>query len=469
MSSISLLPGPHASESEILLCARALRGKTLRDLLPEGFEIPKSNKGSVGNLIETYGFGIANNSISGPDFIDARIELKILPLKKQGNGYSVKERTKICSINYKELPNETWGSSHAKNKLDKVLFVFYQHHDDKRLAKIVGHDLYILPKEDEQIFQEDWEKVHSYVQDGKAHELSESISTYLAASRSGSGGKDDNGLPKDLTDQYVESSPKALKRAFSLKSSYTNQIFKEKIQGQSYTNLSEINISGSPVQITEQVLQALHKFEGVTLSDFAAQHGISLKGGKGQASRIVRLALGLNAKGANVREFEKLGISFKTIPIHSKTKVPFEAMSFPAIKFRELADTPFYESEFSEQLSHIIFIPIERDDKSSRGEGERIGKAVSWQPLAAEWAVIEKEYEAYRDFFIQLVRLVDNGQVAEAKLFWEEHFIRASATEIIHMRPHAGNAMDLDLSLSEVEKCKYSFWIGRNLIKNHLL
>ena len=126
------LPGPYGSLKDILKSAERIKGKALKDFVPSDIEIKKRNKGSVGNLIETYGFGIENNGIAEPDFIKESIELKILPLEKSGNTLKIKERTKICSINYKTLPLETWSESHARSKLKKILFIFTIHHNDPR-------------------------------------------------------------------------------------------------------------------------------------------------------------------------------------------------------------------------------------------------------------------------------------------------------------------------------------------------
>ena len=109
------------SESEVIARAKSLKGKTIDDLL--NGQIFDKGKGAIGNIIERNGFGIANNNDAAPDFKNLGIELKIFPLKKLAKGdLTAKERTKICSINYKTLIDENWKSSHARNKLNKILF-----------------------------------------------------------------------------------------------------------------------------------------------------------------------------------------------------------------------------------------------------------------------------------------------------------------------------------------------------------
>ena len=112
-------------EHSIIERARLLKGKTL-DIILEKSPLPQdivnaSNKGRVGNLIEKHWFGIENNSYAEPDFKTAGIELKVSPIKElKSTSLVVKERTKICRINYVELIKEEWISSHAKNKLNKI-------------------------------------------------------------------------------------------------------------------------------------------------------------------------------------------------------------------------------------------------------------------------------------------------------------------------------------------------------------
>ncbi|QKQ23884.1 hypothetical protein HUE58_01500 [Candidatus Ruthia endofausta] len=130
------------NESTILTRAFSLIGKSFEDISnlsqhPQG-EINNKNKGNTDNFIEQHWFGIKNNSTPGLDLLEAGIELKACPLKLSNKTLVVKERTKICSINYLALINETWAKSHVKRKLKKVLFVFYKYNNNNwRKQKII--------------------------------------------------------------------------------------------------------------------------------------------------------------------------------------------------------------------------------------------------------------------------------------------------------------------------------------------
>ena len=73
------------NRQEIEIIAKSAIGKSLNDILNEEIvtiEDKETNKGSFGQLIEKYLFGMDNNSDSEPDFMQAGIELKVTPYKK---------------------------------------------------------------------------------------------------------------------------------------------------------------------------------------------------------------------------------------------------------------------------------------------------------------------------------------------------------------------------------------------------
>ena len=120
-----------ASEEEIVAKARGLRGKRLGDIPEATFEALTggTGRGEVGHAIEAF-FGIPQNSLAMPDFPGARIELKVVPLRRTGRGLGVKERTVISLIDYMTLIEETWDKASVRKKL-KILFVFFEHIDEQ--------------------------------------------------------------------------------------------------------------------------------------------------------------------------------------------------------------------------------------------------------------------------------------------------------------------------------------------------
>ena len=76
---------------------------------------------------------------------------------------------------------------------------------------------------DYEVIKNDWELIHNYINDGKAHELSESLTTYLSPCTKGASAK------SVRTQPY--SNIKAKQRAFSLKSGYMTSILRKYILG----------------------------------------------------------------------------------------------------------------------------------------------------------------------------------------------------------------------------------------------
>jgi len=458
-------PKPYQNAEAVINQAKSLKGKTLREIIPAGYKLNKRNKGAVGNLIESYGFGIPNNSLAEPDFFEAGIELKVLPLVRKKNGFGIKERTKVCAINYQTLPDETWENSHARAKLEKVLFVFYHYNENALDSKVLDCELFELGS-DEDVLEKDWWNVVECVRAGRAHELSESMSHYLAASRSGSGGTDKYGNARDLTYQYQKQEPKALRRAFSLKPSFTTQIYQEFTKKKKFSSLEGVNFDLGLAGIVDFALHKLWAFQGMTLVEFAVATGLKLNKGKANAAQLIRTALGLKGSHKNVREFARLGLSFKVVPVHTESKKPFEAMSFPYTRFLDIVHYDFMDVGLLDDLSNLIIIPLERTNRKDRGEGERIGKAFFWTPDNTEIDLIEKEYNEYQKVLAKVsAEILENANIRKAQEIWLRDWIQASDTQIVHMRPHARDSNDLDPSLPELGVCKYSFWLNQTFLQ----
>ena len=154
--------------ASIVKYANKFVGKTINNIIissPYANIFKTKDKGSVGKIIEKHWFDIEPNNSPEPDFDKVGIELKIIPLIKQNKKIAVKERTKICSINYKKLILETWDKSHAQEKLNKVLFIYYLY--DKNNIKnslIKKIDLWELNQgNNELIIKYDWLNVQQKV------------------------------------------------------------------------------------------------------------------------------------------------------------------------------------------------------------------------------------------------------------------------------------------------------------------
>ena len=144
----------------------------------------KKRKGGLGELIEECFFHYECNSDSQPDFDKAGCELKVTPYKQNKNGsYSAKERLVITMINYMDVVNETFETSHLWNKSKLILLIYYlwQPNVDRLQYKINYSKLFTPPEQDIKIIRNDFNIILNKIKKGLAHELSGSDTMYLEA------------------------------------------------------------------------------------------------------------------------------------------------------------------------------------------------------------------------------------------------------------------------------------------------
>jgi DNA mismatch repair endonuclease MutH len=459
----------------IINYANKLVGKTIKDVLntsKDKVEVNIKNKGSIGTLLEKYWFGIEPNSSPLPDFDKVGVELKIIPLIKQKTKISVKERTKVCSIDYKKLIHETWDKSHVKEKLNKVLFIYYLYDKDDILqSKIYKIDLWKLNENNNEfIIKIDWLNVQKKVCDGYAHELSESISKVLSASRSGSGGKDKFGKEKDLVIQPNQIFEKeALKRAFSLKQSFTNQRWNElkKVKYESIIDSLDIQDFN---KFETAILNKINSFENKSLNELSDIFDLDLTNrSKNKEATIVKKAIGFNSVKSKIKEFEQLGIIVKTINVNKNSNMPFEGISFPAMKLIEFEEEVWEESTFKGMINKILFIPIYKYKKDVGLEEKYLGKSFFWTPSEDE-KLIENEWMKYQQEVIEgkaKVTKVSNNSKRGYKEITE--LSKESETEIIHIRPHGRDADDRDIDSLGNSLVKQSFWFNKKFMQKLLV
>jgi DNA mismatch repair endonuclease MutH len=453
------------SEKHLLEKAHELKGKLISDLI-KGNHLQDIGKGAIGNIIERDGFGVANNNDARPDFPHLGIELKVLPLKKNTDGkLSVKERTKICSINYQELIDETWVDSHARGKLQKILFVFYVHDASNLLnCQIVDHFLFELEHSEEPLIRSDWKRTQERVREGFAHELSESENVILAASRSGAGKLPPHQWPRQPNARYAE---RARQRAFSLKPSFTRTIWHELRTNKQLDRISEKHPYSDIAELDTIITRELNAWKGKKLSEFIENKGLEMSRSKNAAASILRSALGYKKGSDPLREIEQLGLMVKTTPCRKSDLYPFESMSFP---YQPLADIllekRFDESEFYTYLQGFIFIPLIREDRNDMKPSRVIfGKSFIWRPSKSDLLAIQKEWE-------KVHQIITDGVIVK-RVPWNNrkghittnNLLKESESEYIHMRPHGRDSDDIDKSMPELNISKQCFWFNKKLLQ----
>ena len=215
----------YKTEEELLTKAKQAEGMTFRDIDQTGRINNERAKGHLGQIIEESFFGYEVNSEKEADFANLGVELKVTPIKKNKNGtISAKERLVLNIINYHEEVQRKFETSSFWQKNAKLLLMFYLWTPGLKRAdyKLIKSYLHTYPEEDLAIIEQDWKIIVEKIREGRAHELSEADTNYLAASTKGAS-------KKSLRTQPFSDEP-AMQRAFSLKQSYMTALVRNIIR-----------------------------------------------------------------------------------------------------------------------------------------------------------------------------------------------------------------------------------------------
>jgi DNA mismatch repair protein MutH len=452
----------HTDEESIMARARLLKGKTLgfisenspyeKDLLK------KTNKGKVGNFIEKHWFGIPNNSRPEPDFAEAGIELKVCSINKN-KGRTVKWNQKICSINYFTLHDEEWISSHTKLKINKVLFVYYLSDDVENPWSsqiVLDVDLWEL-KPNEEVIVPEWESAKNKVRKGLAHKLTIAGCKYLGANTSGT---------SRLVPQPVTKYQKLAKeRSFYFQRSFVD-INWQKVR-KSESIIESLNLS-SMSYFESSIKDAINLYQGKTLGEIAHLHGIKVPSGKAAVPTILKLAIGFKSVKSKIKEFDKLGILVKTIPIKKTDNYPYEAVSFPKFVIKELIQEEWNSSSLSTYFKKILFIPVSREKRKGISIENRIlEKAFFWSPTFEELRIIQDEWLNYKkqaSSKLLIKKVPINSKKGKGYKEVITNLSNESDTKIIHVRPHGQNSDDRDEDSFGTSVIKQSFWLNKDFL-----
>lgn len=430
-------------------------GKTIGELMKEMDQKASGNKAKVGYAWESW-FGVESNSDAQPDLPAANIELKATGVKETKNGPSAKERLVLNIINYVEEYDKFFETSSfwKKNRYLELGFYEYIKDVDWKEWKILKSVLFTYPIKDLLIIKNDWEKIHTYIKTGKAHELSEGLTMYLGACTKGAN-------RDSLRMQHPSlNAPKAKQRAYSLKSGYMTYLLRDYVFGES----EDINIRINPFELNEafEPFETDYSDECIVkdikvLENSSLENYILNKLNRYRGKSITELAklfqiypnkLGLYPKAINAmlasrmldiygdlgktEEFFKANVQVKTIRISNKNKIR-ENMSFPAFKFKELVIESWEDSYLRGLLdSTKFFFVVFKED--SKGDYYFQGGKFWSMPEHQIETIVKEVWQDTREKIRKGVHLkFSNNQVSN-------NFIKTSDKRIIHVRPHARKA-----------------------------
>ena len=207
---------------ELLHYTEAIKGRTFKEIdsehLLENTTNLKRNKGILGHVVESGFYKYPINSNPQADFDKIGVELKVTGYKKNKKGEkSAKERVSLSKIDFNKIVNEEYEYSKLIYKNKKILFIWYFYEKGKDIGDflITDYQLYDM-SQDEETIKNDFYIIKQKVKDGRAHELSESDTSYLGACTKAR-------TSKDRTTQPNSTIP-AKPRAYSLKNSYMTGI-----------------------------------------------------------------------------------------------------------------------------------------------------------------------------------------------------------------------------------------------------
>lgn len=401
------------------------------------------SKSSVGDAFERW-FGKEPDNSSTPDIQEVGVELKATPFKKLNSGmYSAKERLVLNIIDYNKIAKETFEESHFLHKNGKMEIAFYEYlkdipKDDWTIHETIFFEMAKNPK-DFEIIKNDWEKITRFVKEGKAHELSESLTNYLAPCTKGANSK------SLRTQPYSDLSAK--QRAYSLKPSYMTSILRKYIFGEEKSESIITNVFELVDKDIETIV--LEKFEPyIGWSIDKLKKHFNIKGDSYHINyRIAAAILKLNKKYSDteafyqVEEFEKASILVKTVSFNEKAKNT-QSMSFPAFNFSDLSKETWVDDEGEPSAewhnflldTRFLFFVVQKIDGISTFKGVKF------------FTVPDEDLQGpIRKVWEDTVKKINDGvqlapQQRKDGIRITNNFIPKSANLICHVRPHDGQS-----------------------------
>lgn len=413
-----------------------------------------TGKGAVGTTIEESWYGYTPNSESEPDFPEAGVELKATPYVHTSKGIRAKERLVCNIINYMEEYSKTFQTSAFWHKCQTMLLMSYEHRDgvpkgDFTIDKAV---LFSFSEEDLAIIEKDWETIMEKVRTGRAHELSEGDTYYLAACTKGANAE-------SVRQQPFSAEP-AKQRAYSLKAGYMTQILNKYIFG---TEESERVVKDWRIlqekSFDQYVMEKVTPYIGMTQAELKACFGVESTAKNLNEILLARM-LEVKGKIAYTDEFQKAGIVPKTIRVRRDGTIK-ESMSFPTFDFIRLSqETEWEESELYEYLAptKFLFVIFQEDER-----GELVFERVKfWNIPAEDLEEVHRVWSRTVETICRGVKLVDTGHGISNDL------PKQSESPVAHVRPHGRDASD-KLPLPDGRMMtKQCFWLNNTYIQKQI-
>ena len=295
------------SIEEVLEVAKSAEGKLVKEFDVNNRLESKKNKGGIGQIIEEGLFQRAVNSRAEADFANLDLELKVTGLKSNAKqtSFSAKERLVLNIIDYMEEYKHIFEESSLWHKNKNILIMFYQWIDEisKGDFPILKSVIHQFTDADLAVVKQDWQIIIDKIKAGKAHEISESDTMYLAACTKGANAK-------SMRQQPFSDIP-AKQRAYSLKSSYMTAYARRILMDEDIISVFK------PEELQSKSVEALLQerfapYIGRTIYELKKHINLAENKNKAMYANLISDLLGI--KGTNLddtEEFAKAHIKLK--------------------------------------------------------------------------------------------------------------------------------------------------------------
>lgn len=434
-----------ASDREsVLRHGLQLVGRTAQEIAQtaaEGLAVwdPNASKGSVGQLVERW-FDLDANSDAGPDLAAAGIEIKSVPLRRARRQLRSKERTSITMIDYHRVAVEPFLGTPLDLKTRLTLYVFFlwsqgevAHGEDQRILRVMLHERDSI---DLAGLTDAYEHVQRVSREGRAHLLSEGDTSPVGAATKGA---------KGATRTQPFSQVRARPRAFAWRPFYTTGLFHTPDE----SKMRLPAVSGVD-DLTRRVESRLDPLVGATVEHLRTRFASSVSStAKNVAAATFRRILSGGDEDL-MAGLERLGTTVRVSRVDPVTLRPREAVSFTPFDFREVAETPWEESDVLATLGRILFIVLDAPKRAPVG-GARLRSVVMWSAEPDTIATMEREYELYR-------RAFTDSPPSE----WPSQ----RSTQMLHVRPHGRDGRDVVPLPNGGTHVRSSLWLNQRFVQD---
>jgi DNA mismatch repair protein MutH len=337
------------------------------DICPEGVSRDYGNhsyKGGWGVLIEERYFGYKANSSREADLSDIGVEIKAtcIDILKSGK-LTAGERLSLTMIPYDEEVPASLYDSHLWKKCRQLLLIWYVRVKDKSAdpyqQRIRYVSLFTPPAKDMPIIEADYALITGLVRDGRADELSESLTTYLGAATKGAGG-----VRSIVPQAFYAPGKKARKRTFAYKQSYMRYVLHHYVMGEPEPESIVSNTSQlAHTSLVSYVTKIINAHVGKSDRRLCDELGIKFSRNKAQWTTIAYRLLGLRKERAE--EFDKASIRVRTVRPEQGLRRLEEHVPFLNIDFKALArEDDWQDSELRRLLVErtFLFVVFEKTD-----------------------------------------------------------------------------------------------------------